>query len=177
LPIRQHIEGAERKIVIAEGGLAFDCDGEIVESSPAREEAVRRISAHIVAHGGAALLIDYGHERSEAGDTLQAVRGHRFAPVLERPGEQDLTAHVDFEAVRRVATETGGLATRVVGQGEWLRALGIDARAKALSSANPGRAADIEGARDRLISPDQMGELFKAMAIHAPSWPIPAGLA
>jgi len=177
LPIRQHIEGAERKIVIAEGGLAFDCDGEIVESSPAREEAVRRISAHIVAHGGAALLIDYGHERSEAGDTLQAVRGHRFAPVLERPGEQDLTAHVDFEAVRRVATETGGLATRVVGQGEWLRALGIDARAKALSSANPGRAADIEGARDRLISPDQMGELFKAMAIHAPGWPIPAGLA
>ena len=177
LPIRQHIGGVERKIFIAEGGLAFDCDGETVESSPARDEAVRRIAAHLVRHGGAALLIDYGHERSAAGDTLQAVRDHRFAPVLDRPGEQDLTAHVDFEAVGRVARETGALATRIVAQGEWLGGLGIDARAKALVNANPDRSADIESRVARLTAPDQMGRLFKLIAIHAPSWPAPVGFA
>jgi len=69
--------------------------------------------------GGIALFIDYGHERSAPGDTLQAVRGHAFAPVLHDPGEQDLTAHVDFEAVAHAAAESGATATAVVTQGNW----------------------------------------------------------
>lgn len=175
LPIRQFAGGKERRILIAAGGLAFDRDGEVVEDSPARDEAVAAIATCIAAKGGAAIFIDYGHERSAPGDTLQAVREHRFAPVLDSPGEQDLTAHVDFEAVSRSARDAGAAGSSVITQGEWLVRLGIEARAQALSRANPERAHDIEAAVHRLTSGAEMGTLFKVIAIHAPEWPVPAG--
>lgn len=175
LPIRQFVGGAERRVLIAAGGLAFDRDGEIVEDSPAREQAVAAVATCVAVKGGTAIFIDYGHERSAPGDTLQAVRGHRFARVLDRPGEQDLTAHVDFDAVARAACDAGAAVTPLVTQGEWLIRLGIEARAQALSRANPGRAHDIEAAMHRLTSGEEMGTLFKVIAIHAPEWPGPAG--
>jgi SAM-dependent MidA family methyltransferase len=177
LPIRQHVGGIERRIVVAAGGLAFDRDGEIVETSPARDDAVSSIAMCLAAKGGVAIFIDYGHERSAPGDTLQAVRGHRFAPVLADPGEQDLTSHVDFEAVANAATEAGASVTPLAPQGEWLIRLGIEARAQALSRANPGRADDVQSALERLTASDQMGSMFKVLAIHSPDWPAPAGFA
>jgi NADH dehydrogenase [ubiquinone] 1 alpha subcomplex assembly factor 7 len=176
LPVRQFAGGIERRVAVAAGGLAFDRDGEIVEDSPARDGAVRAIAQRLVRNGGAALIIDYGHPQSTPGDTLQAVRSHRFAPVLDRPGEQDLTAHVNFEAVRRIAHDAGAAVTSLVTQGEWLIRLGIEARAQALARANPDRANEIEAALHRLTSADEMGTLFKVVAIHSPDWPAPAGL-
>jgi SAM-dependent MidA family methyltransferase len=177
LPVRQFVDGVERRVVIAAGGFAFDRDGEVMELSPAREHAVREIARDLVAHGGIALVIDYGHEVSAAGDTFQAMRGHCFSPVLDHPGEQDLTSHVDFQIVAEAARDVGAEASPLVGQGEWLERLGIAARAATLMSANPARAKLIESALKRLTAPDQMGELFKVMAIHAPDWPPPAGFA
>jgi NADH dehydrogenase [ubiquinone] 1 alpha subcomplex assembly factor 7 len=175
LPVRQFVAGIERRIVVAGGGFAFDRDGEVVELSPAREHAVRQIARHLVDHGGVALLIDYGHERSAPGDTFQAMRGHCFSPVLDHPGEQDLTTHVDFQIVAEAARDVGAEVTPLVGQGEWLERLGIDARAASLARSNPDRALQIESAMTRLAAPDQMGQLFKVIAIHAPDWPAPAG--
>lgn len=175
LPIRQFVGAVERSIVLDGGKLAFDRDGEIVEDSPARSEAVSAVARHLVDHDGIALFIDYGHLVSAPGDTLQAVRGHEFSPVLESPGEQDLTAHVDFEVVARAAVEAGAKVTAIVPQGEWLLRIGIKARAEALSSAHPERAEEIEAALERLAAPDKMGMLFKAIAIHSPRWPSPAG--
>jgi SAM-dependent MidA family methyltransferase len=177
LPIRQHVGGVERRVIAAAGGLAFDRDGEIVETSPARDGAVRSIATCLSVKGGVALIVDYGHARSAPGETLQAMRAHRYAPVLAEPGEQDLTAHVDFEAVAAAAREGGAHVTPLLTQGEWLIRLGIDARAQALSRANPERAAGIETALNRLTAPDQMGHLFKVVALHSPDWPAPAGFA
>ncbi|MGZ2412013.1 NADH dehydrogenase [ubiquinone] 1 alpha subcomplex assembly factor 7 [Sphingomonas sp. F9_3S_D5_B_2] len=177
LPIRQMVGGIERRVQLAAGGLAFDRDGEIIETSPARHDAVRSISTRLVKHGGAALFIDYGHERSAPGDTLQAVSRHRFASVLERPGEQDLTSHVNFEAVAAVAREAGAAVSRPVAQGEWLETLGIESRAQALSRANPERLQELNAAMGRLCGSDAMGKLFKVIAVHAPQWPAPAGFA
>ena len=175
LPIVQTVGEAERRVTIAAGGLAFDRDGEIVETSPARFQAVSRLSRHLAANGGAAILIDYGHERSAPGETLQAVHAHGFAPVLDRPGEQDLTAHVDFEAVTRAATDAGARAMRVASQGDWLLRLGVEARAQALSRANPDRVQDLEAEVGRLTAANEMGSLFKVIGIHSPDWPAPAG--
>jgi SAM-dependent MidA family methyltransferase len=177
LPVRQFVGRVERRIAVAAGGLAFDRDGEIVEDSPAREQVVRAIARRTREHGGVALFIDYGHERSAPGETLQAVRAHRFAPVLDSAGEQDLTAHVDFEAVQHAARDEGAAVTKVVSQGEWLVRLGIEARAQALSRANAERAREIEGAVHRLTAGGEMGTLFKVVAVHSPDWPAPAGLA
>ena len=175
LPIRQFIGDAERRVLVAAGGLAFDRDGDITESSPSRDAAINAIATCLVAKGGIALIIDYGHERSAQGDTLQAVRRHAYAPVLASPGEQDLTSHIDFEAVALAATGAGAVATKVVSQGAWLKGLGIDARAEALAKSNPQRASDIASALQRLTDRDQMGELFKVIALHSPAWPAPAG--
>ena len=177
LPVRQHVAGIERRVLVAAGGLAFDRDGEIAETSPARDEAVTAIATCLAAKGGVALFIDYGYERSGHADTFQAMRGHRYAPVLSDPGEQDLTAHVDFEALASAARDAGATATSVALQGEWLMRLGIEARAQSLSRANPDRASEIQTALERLTSRNEMGELFKVIAIHSPDWPAPAGFA
>ena len=177
LPVQQRIDDDERCVIVANDQLAFDRDGEIIEMSPVREAAAAAIGTCIAHCGGVAILIDYGHARTSTGDTLQAVRGHEYAPVLANPGEQDLTSHVDFEALADTAAEAEALVTDVVTQGEWLIRLGIEARAQSLSRANPDRASDVQSALERLTSRGQMGELFKVMAIYSEAWPAPAGFA
>ena len=174
LPIRQFVHDSERKIGWNER-LVFTAHGNIRETSPARDAAVQAISAHLVAHGGAALLVDYGYRKPGVGETLQAVRRHGFANVLADPGEQDLTAHVDFAAVARVASAAGAAVSPLVSQGTWLERLGIAARAMALAAGAPGRTEEIAMTRRRLCDAAEMGELFKLVAIHSPGWPEPAG--
>jgi NADH dehydrogenase [ubiquinone] 1 alpha subcomplex assembly factor 7 len=175
LPIRQFADGVERCVTVIGKDLAFDRIGDVVEDSPVRDQALADIAAKLVANSGVALIVDYGHPKSASGDTLQAVHRHRFAPVLANPGEQDLTAHVDFEALARVTTGAGAAVTRLEPQGEWLRRLGIAARAEALIRANPDQAEAMEAALERLTGADQMGALFKIIAIHSPDWPRPVG--
>ncbi len=177
LPVRQWVGDAERGVMLDGERLTFTIDGEVREDSPARDAAVAAIAAHLAAHGGAALIIDYGYARSAGGDTLQAVRGHRFAAVLDRPGDQDLTAHVDFAAVALAAEAVGAAVTAMIPQGAWLERLGIAARAAALAAANPERKEDVSAARARLCDDEAMGTLFKVIAIHAAGWPAPAGFA
>jgi NADH dehydrogenase [ubiquinone] 1 alpha subcomplex assembly factor 7 len=175
LPVRQWIGENQRKVAIADGRLLFTPDGEIREDAPARDEAAAAIARHLVGHGGLAIVIDYGHDKSASGDTLQAVRKHQYADPLADPGEQDLTSHVDFEAVGRAAVNAGALVSGPVTQGEWLRRLGIGHRAQSLIASNPDKRHDVEQALHRLCGRDEMGELFKVMAIRSPDWPEPAG--
>ena len=175
LPVRQWVGDEERRILVEDGRLEFQVHGAIREDSPARDAVASEIGAQVGVRGGVALIFDYGHAQSGAGDTLQAVRGHRYADVLAEPGEQDLTAHVDFDALAKAAAVGDVIVTPVVRQGEWLERLGIAARAEALAKAHPERAAEIAAAHERLCGPGQMGKLFKVMAIHSRSWPAPAG--
>src|SRR5262245_4212775 len=147
LPVRQFVDGRERHVILVAGGLAFDRDGAIVERSPARDEIAEQLARHLATHGGAAILIDYGYSGGETGDTLQAVRAHEYAYVLENPGEQDLTAHVDFAALAEAARRGGAKASRVTSQGTWLETLGIAARAIALAAKNPADTESISAAR------------------------------
>jgi SAM-dependent MidA family methyltransferase len=173
LPMRQWIGHEERMIAFQGDSLVFTADGPVSEDSPAREQAVEGISDRLRQDGGAALIIDYGHARAATGNTLQAVRGHAFVDVLAEPGEQDLTSHVDFEALAKAAA--GVRSSAVIAQGHWLERLGISARTAALATAHPERSDEIEAARQRLCASDQMGELFKVMALHSNRWPAPAG--
>ncbi|CAN5394931.1 SAM-dependent methyltransferase [soil metagenome] len=148
--------------------------GSVVETSPAAVAMLGDLARRIVDQGGALLVIDYGYQGPAIGDTLQAVKAHAFANPFEAPGEHDLTAHVDFATLAAAGVAEGASAYGPVPQGAFLTALGIDARAAALARSDYDAVAP---ARNRLIAPDQMGELFKALAITAPDWPIPAGFA
>jgi len=139
--------------------------GTVAETQPALLTTAATIAARIAEFGGAALIVDYGHAASAPGNTLQAVRRHRPHDVLAEPGTADLTVHVDFEALARAAG-AGVQCLGPVDQGEFLHALGIKARAGQLTAtATPDQARDIASGVARLIEPDQMGTLFKALVL------------
>ena len=149
--------------------------GTLIEVCPGSAVVVSEIADRLVEQGGAALLIDYGHDQFRTGSTLQAVRAHHKVAVFDMPGEADLTAHVDFSTLAEVATARQCRWLGTVGQGPWLQSLGIDMRAQSLAKASPEHAEAIEQARHRLVSDDQMGTLFKVMGLASPDWPQGAG--
>jgi NADH dehydrogenase [ubiquinone] 1 alpha subcomplex assembly factor 7 len=121
---------------------------------------------------GAALIIDYGHAGFGLGDTLQAVARHSFTDPLRAPGQADLTAHVDFEALAQRAETMGACIHGPIPQRDLFLRLGIEKRAAALKAgASQEKAAAIESAFSRLIGGGAkgMGELFKAIAFAAPN--------
>lgn len=142
--------------------------GTVYEVGFANGEVMSRLASIVSTQGGALLAIDYGYDRTQTGETLQGVRNHKYADVLDAPGEVDLSAHVDFEALGNVAAKAGLQVHPVTTQGTFLTRLGINDRTKALSIANPGAATDLSAARTRLVAPDQMGQLFKAFCAASP---------
>lgn len=149
--------------------------GSVVEISPVSAAVARVIGERLANAPGAAIVIDYGYEGPAVGDTLQALRQHNFAPALEQPGQVDVTAHVDFTSIANAARDGGAVASAVLAQGEWLGRIGIVARAMSLKrTASPAQAKDIDTALARLIAPDQMGTLFKVMALVSPDSPLSA---
>jgi SAM-dependent MidA family methyltransferase len=123
------------------------------------------IIRHIKSFSGAALIVDYGYANQHLGETLQAVRRQKYVDVLADPGEADLTAHVNFADLAHAGRAAGVWVGGPLTQGEFLRRLGIEARAVRLKQkATPQQAADIDAALHRLTAPDQMGDLFKVLA-------------
>jgi NADH dehydrogenase [ubiquinone] 1 alpha subcomplex assembly factor 7 len=150
--------------------------GAFAEVSPAAIGLAAEIARRVAAQGGGALIIDYGPAESAPGDSLQAVRRHQPTDPLAAPGEADLTAHVDFAALARAARELGAAVHGPVAQGMFLSRLGIEMRAARLAQhASAEQARDIAAAVARLLGPAEMGTLFKALAITAPSLPVPPG--
>jgi NADH dehydrogenase [ubiquinone] 1 alpha subcomplex assembly factor 7 len=139
--------------------------GAVAEVSPAAVSTIRAVAERIEPHGGAALLIDYGHVEHRTGATLQAVRRHRRHDFLADPGNADLTAHVDFAALADVAGSCAAIYGPV-SQGAFLRRLGIELRARQLGkSATAAQKSTIDAALRRLIDPAEMGTLFKVFAV------------
>ena len=149
----------------------------VYEQSSASRKLMRELAKRLAAQGGVLIVIDYGYHDRAAGDTLQAVHAHAYADPFVRPGRSDLTAHVDFSALKHAAQSARGVKVRgPIDQGDWLVAIGIDLRADQLTRANPGRAAELAAARMRLIHPDQMGSLFKVLGVSGAAWPAVPGL-
>jgi NADH dehydrogenase [ubiquinone] 1 alpha subcomplex assembly factor 7 len=152
--------------------------GAIAELSPAGRGLAAAIGARLAARPGAALIVDYGHDRSAPGESLQAVKRHAPADPLEDPGEGDLTAHVDFAALARAARAAGAEAHGPVAQGDLLERLGIELRAERLAArATLEQAAAVRSGLHRLIDKAEMGRLFRALALTSPGFGPPAGFA
>ncbi len=196
LPVRQFVrrggQWRERTVRLdSSGQLAFGLasdaephikveadEGATLEVNAVGHRFMFELGARLVKQGGAALFVDYGHGATGFGDTLQALRAHRMVDPLVDPGLADITAHVDFAAMARSARATGASVYGPIDQGDFLRALGIDVRARALADrATPERADEFEAARRRLVGKGEgeMGALFKAMAAANRSLPPPPG--
>lgn len=186
LPIRQFQRArdgwAERMVTLDDaGGLALGLaaplpgpaapEGEIRETCPDAGPIVTAVAGRIARHGGAAIIIDYGAWDGH-GDSFQALRRHRPEDPLAHPGEADLTAHVDFKPLADAARAGGARVSAMIAQGAWLLRLGLEARAQRLSAAGDAGAMS---ALHRLTAPEEMGHLFKVLALWAPGAPVPPG--
>ncbi len=189
IPIRQferrHGKWLERVIGLENNRLALGrieaedlapqgSDGDIIEFAPARAEIASAIGQRLASHPGSALIIDYGHAQTAPGDTLQAMRQHRFAAITESPGQCDLTSHVDFEALAKALAKGGAETWPLLTQRAFLLSMGLEQRSAILAAKAEGDArALIERAMTRLAHPDQMGNLFKVLAATSPGLAAP----
>jgi NADH dehydrogenase [ubiquinone] 1 alpha subcomplex assembly factor 7 len=146
-------------------------EGAVYELSAPALSLVEEISHVIAQQGGAALIVDYGYDAPGFSETLQAVAGHTFANILDAPGETDLSAHVDFSSLAATSRRGGAAAFGPVEQGAFLENLGIVRRTEHLVASHSHPDLSLWSDVDRLINPEQMGTLFKALAI------LPAGAA
>ncbi len=197
LPIRQFLrdgEGWRERLVGSDGEtLAFGLgaqaaqaalnervedtrDGDLVELCATASPILSTVAGQIARRGGTALIIDYGDWRS-LGDTLQALQAHEPVDPLEQPGQADLTAHVDFEALAMTARAAGCAHTKLTPQGVFLERLGITARAQSLAAPLSGSQLEaMVTAHRRLTHPDEMGNLFKVLGLYPPTAAPPPGL-
>lgn len=158
-------------------GLEGYKNDELLEASPGLAQIVDTLKTRVEAYPGAALFIDYGPDETEFGDTFQALKKHKKVYPLDEPGHADLTARVNFSHLKDLA-ETAELG--VYGpcpQGQFLSRLGIELRAVTLSRSAPNSKEKIARQLHRLTDTDEMGSLFKAIALQSKSIPAPLGFA
>lgn len=130
--------------------------GAVFEHSQSARNFMTQLCEALKIKGGIAINFDYGYVKNEFANTLQAIKNHQKTNVLENVGKSDITAHVDFAALDKIAKNCG-LNSSLITQREFLISLGMEERRKILKNEN--------SAIDRLIAPDQMGELFKCHII------------
>lgn len=192
LPVRQFIKGEDawhEKLVGADDGnqLIFglsagipgpetdDEPGTVREIAPGLDSILYEIERRLHDAPTRVLFIDYGYVTPEGADTLQALQRHTKVDPLAAPGEADLTAHVNFSHIAKLADDAGLQVHGPITQGQFLRALGIEVRAQTLSQANPNHAQRLARELKRLTHADEMGALFKVICLSSPGLPPPAG--
>ncbi len=147
-------------------------DGSLLEVCPGAISMSATVATHLAAHGGAALYIDYGYATSAPGDTFQALKAHEFADPFAEPGKADLTAHVAFDRIAQAAEATGAKPTVTTEQGTFLMTIGLGVRAQKLAeTASKNGQERILSELKRLTAPDEMGALFKVLAVQHPTMP------
>lgn len=185
LPIRQFVKRPEgwRERFVQDGAFVEQAsdhaeeapDGAIRETCAPALAVAAALASRLTAEGGALLALDYGPAKSGFGDTLQALAGHDRADPLAAPGEADLTAHVDFAALAAAGRAAGAVAHGPLPMGLFLQRLGLMARSAMLARMKPSSAGMILSAAQRLVTPEGMGRLFKALVLAHPALPTPAG--
>lgn len=151
---------------LAEPSLRDGADGSILEVCPAALSTMGEITARLNGGGGAALIIDYGYRKQATGDSFQAMQKHAYVDAFAQPGAADLTAHVNFEALKTAASQKMGKTYGPTTQGMFLMAIGLGARAQVLAGAgDKTQQQQILDALKRLTAPDEMGTLFKVLAV------------
>jgi NADH dehydrogenase [ubiquinone] 1 alpha subcomplex assembly factor 7 len=146
----------------------------VFELAPMRAEIALTVGKSIASNGGAALVVDYGHRKSAIGETLQAMKNHSYCSIFESPGEADITSHVDFSQLGKAFEKSGVNAFRVLAQGEFLNAMGLQLRTEVLArKVDSVQRSQLQQASRRLSNSDEMGQLFKVFCAAHKDMPMP----
>lgn len=161
----------------------------LLELSPPSMTLWDKLADRIQKNSGAVLAIDYGEE-GPLGNTLEAIKDHKFVHVLDHPGEADLSAYVDFGALRQIVDEKPERGVRCYGpvtQQQLLLSLGLIHRLEQLvkNATSEVQADELVKGCERLVGdgagdatagePPGMGVRYKAMCMVSRGLPKPAG--
>lgn len=145
-------------------------DGAIFEESPDTARFIKNICSHLKNNNGLCLIVDYGYDINPSSrksnqfyPTLQAVKSHKYVSMLENIGDSDITAHIDFNYIKKITDYHKLHSFGAVTQGEFLDNLGIDLRLDILKDKNPDLQKILDNQYNRLTSKDMMGDLFKVL--------------
>ncbi|OJW52553.1 MAG: hypothetical protein BGO67_06355 [Alphaproteobacteria bacterium 41-28] len=172
----------EKRVAIKDGRLVFTPvrleenhgPDQIREESPTGVALTHEICSRLLKQTGVFLCIDYGYEKG-GGESLQALFGGKLSDPLLHVGKSDLTCHVNFGQLKEIALSRGLGVFGPLSQRQFLKTIGIERRIEMLKRENPSQKASLEVAATRLIHPQQMGTLFKVMAIFSPLTIAPTG--
>lgn len=121
---------------------------------------------------GAIFVIDYGFPRREyyhpqrsSGTLMCHYRHQAHADPFAHPGEEDITVHVDFTALAEAAHDAGGQILGYTTQAQFLVNCGITEVLAEANAENALHYAPIAAQAQKLLSPAEMGELFKVLAV------------
>ncbi|MBN8511600.1 MAG: SAM-dependent methyltransferase [Rickettsiales bacterium] len=148
-------------------------DGAVFEESIESLCIFRTICGHISRNSGAIITIDYGYNidpkirtRAQYNPTLQAVKDHKYWPIISSIGEADLSSHVDFFALLKTANESGLTDINFLTQRDFLCKYGIITRYNELTKfAVLEEQSILNNQLHRLIDEDKMGLLFKVLEV------------
>jgi NADH dehydrogenase [ubiquinone] 1 alpha subcomplex assembly factor 7 len=142
-------------------------DTTVIEISPDAPDILKLLADSLAKRRGAGLIIDYGYSDNVSGDTFQALKNHHYHDPLQEPGSADLTAHVNFSILQREAVKFENIQIDFIIQGDFLKKLSLTLRAEQLKKqATPEQKTKIDRDVHRLIHPQEMGHLFKVMALY-----------
>ncbi len=148
---------------------------DILEINFESRKFIEKLSRFIKENNGGAIFFDYGYTFNH-GDTLQAVKDSKFVNPLDDPGNADLTAHVDFNDLSHQAKNSLVSVWGPDTQGKFLKKMGAIERLNVLESISDDKTKqELRNGLDRLINIDEMGELFKVLAITSNKFPSPEG--
>ena len=137
-----------------------------IEFSKGGFDYLKKISRVIKKNTGGLLLIDYGYTDKKMRNTLQAIKNHKFANILNNIGNIDITHKINFSLFNKFTKQTRGLENILTTQRDFLLKIGIKERAEIISKdKNFLKKADMYYRLNRLIDEKQMGNLFKVMLI------------
>ncbi|NEX63151.1 class I SAM-dependent methyltransferase [Noviherbaspirillum galbum] len=154
--------------------------GYVTEIHPVAEGFMRSLSAMLArgaesgqgGQGAAAILIDYGfpaaeyyHPQRAQGTLMCHYRHHSHPDAFYLPGLQDVTAHVNFSSMATAAAEAGADVLGYASHAAFLLDAGIGEALLRTSPDDKLRYLPQANAVQRLISPAEMGELFKVLVV------------
>jgi SAM-dependent MidA family methyltransferase len=144
--------------------------GYCTEINLAARSFIRTLASRL--ERGAVLLIDYGfpareyfHPQRSAGTLMCHYRQHAHDDPLSLVGLQDITAHIDFSAIAKVATQSGLDVLGYASQAQFLINCGITDVLAATPAENTAAYLPLAAQAQKLLSPAEMGELFKVVAL------------
>ena len=148
-------------------------EGYLTEVHPQQAGFMRLLGEILRAgNGGAALMIDYGFPASEyylpqrSGGTLMChYRHHAHADPFYLPGLQDITSHIDFSEIARAGLDAGLEVGFYMSQAAFLIGAGLPNLLEGQRAADSLHWLPMSNAVQKLTSPAEMGELFKAMLL------------